>query len=273
MPAVRKAKFVDQAFGPDIDSPADPLLIEAWDAERPSEQVKLARAALNVDADAIDAYNLLGIHAGTHAESVALFREAVRIGERLFKPVLTDPEMEWWGYLGTRPWMRAQHNLGLALMQLEDWQDAIAVFQRLLDLNPNDNQGIRYVLLQLYCRTGDFAGCRPILETYSEDGSVTFPATALLVDLATRKKIDFAKHFQAIRDSNEYALPMLALAAREGKWPPMPKLPGGYVEMGGKAEAALYLREFREAWERRAKVLPAFLEAYDADLKQAGKKP
>lgn len=270
MKSQRKAKFVDQMFGPDIDSPAEPLMTEAWEAEKPAERVKLARQALNVDADAIDAYNILGIHAATHAESVALFREAVRIGERLFKPVLDDPEMEWWGFLGTRPWMRAQHNLGLALLNLGDRQDAIAVFARLLSLNPNDNQGIRDVLLKLYCETGDFSACREILQTYAEDGSITFTATALLVDLATRKKIDFAKHFQAIRNSNEFALPMLVLAAREGKWPPSPKLQEGYVQLGSKVEAALYVCEFREAWEKKQKVLPAFLEAYEADLQHAG---
>ncbi|HBF28044.1 tetratricopeptide repeat protein [Rhizobium sp.] len=270
---MRKAKFnAHGGFGPDIDSPADSILIDAWDAERPSEQVKLARTALNIDADAIDAYNLLGIHANTHAERVALFREAVRIGERLFQSVLDDPDMAWWGYLGTRPWMRAQHNLGLGLIQLGDWQDAIAVFQRLLDLNPNDNQGVRTLLLKLRCQCGDFAGCRSILETYAEDGSVTMTGTALLVDLATKKKADFAAHFEAIREGNAYALPMLALAARDGKWPPMPKLPDGYVEYGSKAEAALYLNQFREGWEKKPKVLPAFLEAYDADLKHAGKK-
>lgn len=104
---MRKGTLSSTAFGPDIDSPADQLVNEAWEATTPAEQCKLARAALNQDLNAIDAYNILGIHAKTQAERIALFREAVIVGRELFGPIIGDEEMEWWGYMGTRPWMRA----------------------------------------------------------------------------------------------------------------------------------------------------------------------
>ncbi len=257
---MRKATYSDDVFGPSIDSPADEIINDAWDADTPAKRVNLARKALSVDLDAIDAYNILGIHAETHAERIALFREAVLIGQRLFAAVLDDEDMAWWGFMGTRPWMRAQHNLGLALMTAGDTQDAVAVFKRLITRNPNDNRGIRILLLKLAAEAGNHGDCRLLFADYAEDGSVEFTATHLLVDLATKRKIDFPKHFAAIEDSNRHLLPLLAAAAKNGKWPRAPST--DMVAWGSKEAAAIYLNEFKAGWQRSPKLLAGFLEGY-----------
>lgn len=261
---MRQARFVREGiFGADIESPADEILIDAWDATTPAQRVKLARKALSVDLDAIDAYNILGIHAASAPEAIALFREAAAIGERLFAPAFGDEDMVWWSYMGTRPWMRAQHNLGLALVSAGDRDGAVAVFKRLLALNPNDNQGIRTLLLQLAAETGDYGSCRILLADYPEDVSIEFVATALLLDLAGKRKIDFKKHFEAIAESNVHLLPLLATAAKSNRWPRASD--SDYVTWGGKDAAAVYLHHFKAAWQRNPKFLAGFLEAYRAD--------
>ncbi|TCM58165.1 hypothetical protein C8J36_10163 [Rhizobium sp. PP-F2F-G48] len=56
-------------------------------------------------------------------------RKAV-FSDDMFGPGIDSPADEvvndagWWGFLGTRPWMRAQHNLGLALIAAGDHSDA-----------------------------------------------------------------------------------------------------------------------------------------------------
>lgn len=250
------------SFGPDIDSPADPIVNEAWDAATPARRVKLARKALAADLNAIDAYNLLGLHAETLAERIALFREGVRVGERLFAPAFDDPEMEWWGFLGTRPWMRAQHNLGLALLEAGDKADAADTFRRMLTLNKNDNQGVRMLLLKIAAEDGDYGTCKLLFADYPDDIFLEFPATRLLVDLATKKTVNFAAHAERITQSNPHALALLATAARKGRWsrPPADDM----VAFGSKQAAAIYLDEFKAAWMRHPKLLARFLEAYDA---------
>ena len=259
---MRKALYSDEFFGPGIDSPADEIVNDAWDAQTPASRVKLARKALSVDLDAIDAYNILGIHAETHAERLALFREAVLIGARLFKPVLEDEDMEWWGFMGTRPWMRAQHNLGLALLEAGDRGEAIATFRYLLKLNPNDNQGIRMLLLRLMAEAGDYDGCRIILADYAEDASIEFTTTRLLVDIASKRKMEFPHQIAAVAESNRHVLPLLEAAARHDKWPKPPKT--DMIAWGSKAQAALYLSEFKAAWQKSPKLLAGFLDAYAA---------
>ncbi|PZU84885.1 MAG: hypothetical protein DI528_13290 [Shinella sp.] len=258
---MRKGKYVHEGvMGPEIESPADDIVDEAWDAETKASRVKLARKALSSDLNAIDAYNILGIDAETLAERIALFREAVRIGERLFAPVFDDGDMAWWGFLGTRPWMRAQHNLGLALMEAGDREEAMNVFKRLLKLNPNDNQGIRMLLLQLSAESGDYGQCKILFADYPEDAFIEFPATRLLVDIATLKKIKFEDHFTKINDSNRYLLPLLAAAAMNGKWPRVARI--DMVAWGSKEAAAIYLNQFKTAWMRKPNLLADFLTAY-----------
>lgn len=257
---MRKARYVDESFGPDILSPADDIINDAWDAETPDKRVKLARKALAIDLDVIDAYNILGIYAESLAERIALFREGTLIGERLFQPVLNDSEMSWWSFMGTRPWMRAQHNLGLALIEARDHAQAITVFKSLLSLNPNDNQGIRMLILKLMAEAGDYGGCKVLFADYEDDGSIEFPATRLLVEIATKRKMRFPDLMADIEHSNQYLLPLLAKAAKDGKWPKPPK--PDMIAWGSRQAAALYLREFKTAWQKNPKLLAGFLEAY-----------
>jgi tetratricopeptide (TPR) repeat protein len=271
---LRRAEFSNDFFGPCIDSPADEIVNDAWEAETPAKRIKLARQALGIDLDAIDAYNLLGIHAETLAERVALFREAVRTGERLFAPYIAESEGEedagWWSFIGTRPFMRAQHNLGLALLEAGDRDEAATVFQRMLKLNPNDNQGIRMLVMQIAAEDGDYGTCKLLFADYPEDWSLEIIATRLLVDIATRKKIDFVAHFAEIGENNKYVLPLLATAAKSNRWPRPPAI--DMIAFGSKDAAAIYLDAFKKAWQRQPKLLEHFLQAYEAAKQDKGKK-
>lgn len=254
---LRKGKLVDDAFGPSIGGPADEIVNDAWDAATPAARVKLARKALSIDVNAIDAYNILGIHAQTVAEKIALFGAAVDVGGELFAPLMEDEEMHWWGFMGTRPWMRAQHNLGLAFLEAGDIENALATFQGLIALNPNDNQGIRYLLLRLFAELGSEENCKKLFEFYPEDSSVEFPATRLLIELSrTKPKKNLGKLLDAVRESNAFVLPMLKLAA-SGKWPP--DFGGDYIAVGSKEQAAIYLNEFRQAWLRHPRIFANLL--------------
>ena len=51
-----------------------------------------------------------------------------------------------WGLIDNRPYLRCLHGYGLCLWRLKRFDDAVAVFDRMLWLNPSDNQGVRLVL-------------------------------------------------------------------------------------------------------------------------------
>ena len=82
---------------------------------------------------------------------------------------------EFWGHLETRPYMRARLGLAQALRDLGRVDEAVAHYRALLELNPGDNQGVRYVLLATLLQRGmnDEAGallsehdCRRLLKKH-----------------------------------------------------------------------------------------------------------
>jgi Flp pilus assembly protein TadD len=51
-----------------------------------------------------------------------------------------------WGFIDNRPFLRCLHGYGLCLWRLGRGEEAEAVFNRMLWLNPSDNQGARFLL-------------------------------------------------------------------------------------------------------------------------------
>jgi hypothetical protein len=51
-----------------------------------------------------------------------------------------------WGWIDNRPFLRCMHGFGLCLWRLGRLDDAGHVFNRMLWLNPSDNQGVRFLM-------------------------------------------------------------------------------------------------------------------------------
>src|SRR5215475_9013972 len=121
-----------------IASEAQEMIYDAWEASTPAQRERYARKALTIDLEAIDGYVILALHARTAAERFALLREAMRIGSIVWAPLLKEPpEGYFWGDIDTRPYMRAVHNLALALWEAGKGEEAIPLIDDLLRINPN----------------------------------------------------------------------------------------------------------------------------------------
>src|SRR5439155_1134639 len=75
----------------------------------------------------------------------------------------------FWGMLEARPYMRARQQLADLLLDAGRVSEAIGHFEALLALNPNDNQGVRDILLGCYLAGDDLDGARRLLRVYDED--------------------------------------------------------------------------------------------------------
>ena len=51
-----------------------------------------------------------------------------------------------WGWIDNRPFLRCMHGFGLCLWRLSRFEEARNIFDRMLWLNPSDNQGVRFLL-------------------------------------------------------------------------------------------------------------------------------
>ena len=252
-------QLVDDMFGPAWEGPAEDVIIEAWDAETPAKRNKLAKKALELDPKCIDAYNLLSFGSAKPSDKIALLRQAVEVGDEIWKPYLNDDEMEWWGFMGTRPYLRAMHNLGLALEDADKTSEAEILYRRLLNLNSNDNQGIRYLLLRMFSGQKRLDDCAAILERYPDDYGLEAMMTDLLLHLSRGDKKALPDLFDELDNRNEHVLMMLFEALDTGRWP---DFEGEMIAVGSEDEATAYLDEFSEIWKVNTTAGGLFLDLY-----------
>ncbi len=75
----------------------------------------------------------------------------VLIGELSLGPDLEG--LLLWGHTENRPFLRCRQGFGLCLWRLERFEEAERVFERMLWLNPSDNQGMRFLINDVRART------------------------------------------------------------------------------------------------------------------------
>ena len=68
----------------------------------------------------------------------------VRIGELSLGEGF-DGVLEW-GHVDNRPFLRCMHGYGLCLWRLGRTEEALQVLNRMLWMNPSDNQGVRFLI-------------------------------------------------------------------------------------------------------------------------------
>lgn len=161
------------------ESPADQaqeLAYRAMEEPSPAKARKLAEKALKLHPACTDA---LVIRAQTRrlgrSEFIAEMRAAVETGERsLGEKEFLDARGHFWGILETRPYMRARRELALALLGAGQLRESAAEFAAMLELNPNDNQGVRDYLLGVYLALNDLDGAATLYGQYPEDDSAAF---------------------------------------------------------------------------------------------------
>jgi tetratricopeptide (TPR) repeat protein len=141
-------KFDGIAWGafPGVDPEENPTcdaaeLAEAGDVEGARE---LLMDVLGTDLRCLDAHAHLGnLEFESSAERAMVHYEiGMRIGE-LSLPASFDGFLVW-GKIHNRPFLRCLHGYALCLWRLGRVGEARQVFERILALNPNDNQGVRF---------------------------------------------------------------------------------------------------------------------------------
>ncbi len=146
----RAFEFEEIAWGVGVGvDPLDDrcLVVDAAEelARDPDRARELLMQALLADLRCIDAHVHLGVLAFDRSAEEALthYEIAVGIGELSLGP--TFDGMLLWGHLHNRPFLRAIKGLGLCLWRLDQLEKAGEVFERVLALNPPDNQGARFL--------------------------------------------------------------------------------------------------------------------------------
>ena len=102
----------------------------------------------------IDAHHHLALVLDETGREEAAFRRwklAVEIGFRSFPPTfMIGRDTLPWAWLENRPFLEACRSLGIRYLVRGRHYDASSVFENILNLNPDDNQGVRAILVDSY---------------------------------------------------------------------------------------------------------------------------
>ncbi|SHL21119.1 Tetratricopeptide repeat-containing protein [Chitinophaga jiangningensis] len=126
----------------------------------------------------LDAYNHLSVAFRNQEkafESYLVAEKSYRLGRECFPKEFKIKNARL-PYINSdnRPFLRACHIWGLELQFNEEYERAIEIFDEMLQLNPNDNQGARHLKLECLFVLKDFAAANQLLQSYPGESSIEF---------------------------------------------------------------------------------------------------
>jgi hypothetical protein len=138
--------------GADVEDPFSDPIGESNDRKDSGDfdgAYKILMDLCQADLRCLDAHSHLGnfVFDRRPEDAIRHYEAGFRIGELSlgggFDGVLL------WGRIDNRPFLRCMHGFGLCLWRLGRFEEAESIFDRMLWLNPSDNQGVRLVIGQV----------------------------------------------------------------------------------------------------------------------------
>ncbi len=248
LPDRRAMERLLKAFGggeaDDAVAKAQDIMYDAWDTDSKARRVALANKAIEVSPLCADAYVLLAQEVADHLdEEIELYRKGVAAGETaLGAAAFRDDVGHFWGLLATRPYMRARCGLAVALWQKGEHDAAVAHVRDMLRLNPNDNQGMRYVLLGWLMAQHKQDEAEALMRQYKGDGAPQWRYTEALLEFARAGDTASSRKRLAAAVQGNRHVPAYLLGKTLSRSAP------AYLAVGGDDEAQEFAREFLAGW-------------------------
>lgn len=128
--------------GDDATAKAQDVMYDAWERTTSRSRIALAHKALGISPLCADAYVLLAEEARSIKEARDYYAKGVEAGELALGPEgFKQYAGHFWGFLETRPYMRARAGLASTLLQLGDVDGALAHYRDMLKLNRTTIRG------------------------------------------------------------------------------------------------------------------------------------
>lgn len=225
---------------------AQELCFDAWESSIASERVRLAKTALQISNDCADAYVILANEAKSTKRRAELYTEGVKAGERALGPrVFKEDAGHFWGLTGTRPYMRARFGLAQSLWEIGRRDEAIGHCSEMLRLNPNDNQGVRYVLVRCLLEEDRDSDAEDIMNFYEDDMFADSIYTRLLLTFRKEGDTEDARDLLWAAVRYNYHVPAFLLGKR-----PLPRVLPDEFTLGHESEAVCYAASNLAVWTK-----------------------
>ncbi|PLS04349.1 SEC-C metal-binding domain-containing protein [Neobacillus cucumis] len=209
------------------------------------QRYKLAEEALKLNPNCADAYVILAEKTKSLEEAILLYEKGIQAGEReLGKEFFMENKGYFWGLIETRPFMRAKLHYAEALSLFGKVDKAAKQYEELLELNPMDNQGVRYSLFVAYMDLEDFDKAHMLLDLYEETSAQQLYNKLLLELVKNGYTARAGMLLKGAKKENKYVIPYLTGKKR------LPAYPPDFYGVGDENEAIVYADMHLHLWKK-----------------------
>lgn len=221
---------------------------DAYDADDDEMAMAALMDALDFDPENVEALLMLVERLASELpDSVLLYERIVKLAaEQLGDEAFSQDRGHFWLLLETRPYMRARHALARELLYEGKPKEAARHWAEMLELNPGDNQGVRYLLLAVYLTEGDRDQTRKLFDAFpGEDGfSAPFAWGRVLERFLWFDEKSARAALESARRVNPYLEPYLTGTKRPPKRLPL------FYAAHSEDEAKIFAQDYAAAWKR-----------------------
>ncbi len=224
---------------------AQELAYQAYEADSPESAETLAAEALALDPNCVDA---LTLHASLTAEDVdqliPQLEHAASCGEKaLGEDFFAEFMGDFWPMVEARPYMRCIKQLAIVLWNVGRRFDAVAQYENLMDLDPDDHGGQGGLLLGNYLAMGEVQRSWDLLEEIDDELSAVFNWSWVLLCLMVEDEEGAKQALDHALDGNPYVAPLLIGLGDEEELLVEPTF-----IIGSREEALYCVQVLGEAW-------------------------
>ncbi len=207
------------------------LAYEAYDTEEEKERIALGKKAFSLDKENVDAL-LLKLETVSSLEKVeALYKQAIELGTHSFD---TDVDQVW-RLVTNRPYLRAIFSYGIWLYEQNRFKEAALQFEQLLELNPFDEQGVRYLVVAAHLHAGNKKRASALIQSHEGFSEEDAPSLYLEWLIARENPVKADALLEAAMQAN----PIVdRLMKEDGKMAPYPRQASAAP---GSSNEALYI--------------------------------
>ncbi len=208
-------------------------------------RIKRARQALRLWPDCADALLLLGEEMPDPARARAFFEQALAAGARALGPeAFVEYRGRFWGVFEMRPYMRARAAVAGALWAEGEIDQAIEHWFALLELDAEDHQGTREMLIPRLLERGRDEDAQMLIARFREHASaVVRYAEALVTFRMQGKGAESTAALAAAVRANAHAVKHLL----DPEFVPG-ELPASF-RFGGEAEGRIVALSLQQTWQ------------------------
>jgi tetratricopeptide (TPR) repeat protein len=196
----------------------------------------------------MDAYHHLALtldRMGKKEEAFQTWKSAVDTALKFFPEHFSmEHDRLEWGFIENRPFLRLYHSYGLQLWDHGETRDALEVFENLLGLSPNDNQGARALAVGCYLELEEPSGVLSICRQFKNDAMehLVYGKTLALFQLGKLKQAEKALRIAI----NCY--PLIAAELLKTKHRKPKSIYPNRVTLGGPDQAYVYWQDDGKYW-------------------------